>query len=401
MSDFSTFFPSGGGGEGSGINSYAPFLVSTDDNNPQGYDATTGLYTNPVDESVWLKTGQKIRDNVTPDPYPNAFKNPFLQENVLIGPFTQTGIPASQYACPATADNRVGYKHIYYFPKRNSPETQFTQQAYKLDSGGVLIGSGMTMNLPNPNSLSGNGLYMKQMGAGFKATGNSGAGSIYVIYVDDGYGRMYVIEWSLDFSTALNIYDLGSTPGGQSSPQANVYAATYCQYADLIYFTTKANTSNGNFGSVSTWNPSTNVFSGFYRIVNSTGGTAIPISISTNPLTGQVLIGNYYTGFAAGRSTTLFNAPSAASTTINTVVPNVTIENSGTTTAAWAQLFLNPSSTVDIFGPVDQVMTATWSSGGGTRNPELLSIEGSKSFGDLTARTDASGSAQPLFIKLK
>ncbi len=70
MSNFSTFFPAGAGGEGSGINSYAPFLVGTDDNNPQGYIASTGLYTNPVDSSVWLKTGTQA---ILPkDDYPNA-----------------------------------------------------------------------------------------------------------------------------------------------------------------------------------------------------------------------------------------------------------------------------------------------------------------------------------------
>ena len=59
MSNFTTFFPSagGGGGEGSGINSYAPFLVGqVSDNDPQGvYIHSTGVYTNPVDSSVWLK----------------------------------------------------------------------------------------------------------------------------------------------------------------------------------------------------------------------------------------------------------------------------------------------------------------------------------------------------------
>ncbi len=71
MSNFTTFFPSagGGGGEGSGINSYAPFSVGTTDNNPQGYIVSTGVYTNPVDNSVWLKTGKTLAPSAT---YPNA-----------------------------------------------------------------------------------------------------------------------------------------------------------------------------------------------------------------------------------------------------------------------------------------------------------------------------------------
>ena len=71
MSNFTTFFPSagGGGGEGSGINSYAPFLVGQVNNDPQGYIPSTGVYTNPVDSSVWLKTGSTLTVDGT---YPNA-----------------------------------------------------------------------------------------------------------------------------------------------------------------------------------------------------------------------------------------------------------------------------------------------------------------------------------------
>ena len=72
MSNFSTFFPAGGGGgEGAGINSYAPFLVGATDNNPQGYIASTGVYTNPVDDSVWLKTGKLLPASLA-STYPNA-----------------------------------------------------------------------------------------------------------------------------------------------------------------------------------------------------------------------------------------------------------------------------------------------------------------------------------------
>jgi hypothetical protein len=69
MSNFSQFFPAGSGGSGgSGINSYAPFKV-TATGNPIGYNATTGVYTNPVDDSVWLKTGFTLAPDGT---YPNA-----------------------------------------------------------------------------------------------------------------------------------------------------------------------------------------------------------------------------------------------------------------------------------------------------------------------------------------
>lgn len=79
MSNFTTFFPSagGGGGEGSGINSFAPFLVGTTDNNPQGYIVSTGVYTNPVDASVWLKTGKFLDMN---GDYPNAHESDYITD---------------------------------------------------------------------------------------------------------------------------------------------------------------------------------------------------------------------------------------------------------------------------------------------------------------------------------
>ena len=98
MSNFTTFFPSagGGGGEGSGINSYAPFKVGNTDNNPQGYNYSTGLYTNPIDSSVWLKTGNTVVDNASPATYPNALRTALgygtISTLFSAGTQTQSGI---------------------------------------------------------------------------------------------------------------------------------------------------------------------------------------------------------------------------------------------------------------------------------------------------------------------
>ena len=91
MSNFSQFFPAGGGsgGEGAGINSYAPYKVSTTTNNPNGYNFATGIYTNPVDESVWIKTGTVAADTGTPRTYPNAY----FEEDMYVG--LQAGIKLS------------------------------------------------------------------------------------------------------------------------------------------------------------------------------------------------------------------------------------------------------------------------------------------------------------------
>ena len=102
MSNFSQFFPAGSGGSGGsggGINSYAPFLVGTADNNPQGYIASTGLYTNPVDDSVWLKTGNTLVDTAVA--YPNA--------KYLSG----------LYAYNSTLTVPTGFRGITYNPNTN------------------------------------------------------------------------------------------------------------------------------------------------------------------------------------------------------------------------------------------------------------------------------------------
>ena len=76
MSNFSQFFPAGSGGSGgSGINSYAPINVRTT-GNPIGYNATTGVYTNPADDSVFLQTGILL-DETSPRTYPNASSTDF------------------------------------------------------------------------------------------------------------------------------------------------------------------------------------------------------------------------------------------------------------------------------------------------------------------------------------
>lgn len=93
MSNFSTFFPAGGGGEGAGINSYAPYAV-TAAGNPVGYDPSTGLYTNPVDDSIWLKTGNTL-PITSPRTYANATQVPIAPAatgTTWASPSSATGI---------------------------------------------------------------------------------------------------------------------------------------------------------------------------------------------------------------------------------------------------------------------------------------------------------------------
>ena len=104
MSNFSQYFPIGGssGGDGGGgINSYAPFKVTATDN-PVGYNATTGLYTNPVDGSVFLKTGNTIID--TAGDYPDA----------TIGPGNWSQTSADDFTIATNTDG-VAYDGTFYY----------------------------------------------------------------------------------------------------------------------------------------------------------------------------------------------------------------------------------------------------------------------------------------------
>lgn len=398
-SNITTFFPGGGGGEGAGINSYAPYKVNeTVNDNPQGYNYTTGLYTNPVDESVWLKTGKVIKDTVSPSPYPNAFKNPIISENEFLSYINQTGIQNTTTYMGLANDYRAGYKDYYLFLNRAN-YTANQQYAYKLDSTGTLVGSAIG---PIPDITAGSNptVYCEPIGAGFSASGNSNAGSIWVIYADIGYGRLYVGEYDITLTTLLNSYDLGATPGGMTSPQANVTSGTWCENAKLIYFTTKPTVNSqptANQAGLYSYDPANNTF--VTRNI-AFGTEQHPTSVGTNPLTGQVAIGNFRQ-YYSNSYTTIYEKPTASSPIVKVSPLARSIPTSGplsSATIAWP----NPTSTAGSFAGMTQTMTVNFQNLPGNPNgPNLVNVFTAASFGDITARTDSSGSGQPLFIKLK
>jgi hypothetical protein len=402
MSDFSTFFP-GGGGEGAGINSYASYKINdTVNDNPQGYNYITGLYTNPVDESVWLKTGRTIMDTVTPSLYPNAFLNPVATENVETRELNQTGVDQSTQFMALAADYRVGFKNYYLLFNRTGGGGGI-QKAYKLDSTGTLIGSSITV--PDLSSGGGGGIFAEPLGAGFSASGNSNAGSVWIIYKDSFYGQLYVGEYDLTFTTVLNQYNLGANVGGVTSPQSNILSATWCENAKLIYLGIKEGSYTlpvSNYASLYSWNPATNAYAN-YQIENVYAPYTNPTSVGTNPLTGQIAIGNFPSQQFA-RYTRLFNKP--ASSPLSKVSPAVQVGDSafqnGPTSCSQAIAWLNPTAVAGSINGASQSLSVAYQSlPGGTSGPNLNALVTAASFGEITPRTDSSGSGQPLFIKLK
>tara|TARA_R110000787_G_scaffold126600_1_gene237927 strand:- start:199 stop:1176 length:978 start_codon:yes stop_codon:yes gene_type:complete len=228
MSNFSTFFPAGGGGEGSGINSYAPFSVVSD-NNPQGYIESTGVYTNPVDDSVWLKTGKFLSTSLA-STYPNA--------TIAIVPDAATApvqfTRSRGFAANATHVYATNYSNtnIYKFDITTGTalsassvpsSTQSTGVAltsnrvyvYAHIGGGVYVIEVFDLNLVNIPGEKITGLPAYQQWRTFVKSGTSW----FVI----GTNLKSVLEYNSDFTSVLNTYNVAI--GGSST--ATLYTIAY------------------------------------------------------------------------------------------------------------------------------------------------------------------------------
>jgi hypothetical protein len=140
MSNFTTFFPSGGSG-GGGINSYAPFKVSSLTGNPAGYNPTTGLYTNPIDSSVWLKTGGTIEDGA--GNYPSATSQTDWSFTQLVSlSSTATGTNPTQKMIAGTAFNSDKSAMYVVFGAYSASSAANSVLLYKFNTTtGVQIGT--------------------------------------------------------------------------------------------------------------------------------------------------------------------------------------------------------------------------------------------------------------------
>lgn len=90
-----------GGGTASGlpVNSYTSFDINTT-SNPPGYDANTGIYSNP-DGTYWLKTGSSLSGSYL-STFPNATKS-----GAAAGATAPTAYDSSPYACWIDASNDI------------------------------------------------------------------------------------------------------------------------------------------------------------------------------------------------------------------------------------------------------------------------------------------------------
>lgn len=303
MSNFTTFFPSAGGGEGSGINSYAPFLVSADDNNPQGYIHSTGVYTNPLDDSVWLKTGKTLENDGT---YPNAVTSNYIRNSVFFNTVT-----AQQFV---TSDGTNLYTGGF---SQTTPIQQRT------------LSGALTGTVYNTNALNDDPLDMAWDGTHWYLTDNSDS-------------NRYVYKYDASF-TYIQRYDIGS---GKAK-----WIAWTGTYFVLGFGTGKMRVYNSSFvAQAAEVQPSSGVFNGLLW-------------------DGTYLWGHF--------SSSLMKRFSITGTTI-----------------AYTGLQLTTTINAGMFG-YDPTEKTIWSG-------DYTNVYAHKElYGDSTARTDSSGSGQPLFIKLK
>ena len=344
MSNFTTFFPSagGGGGEGSGINSYAPFKVGTADNNPQGYIHSTGVYTNPIDSSVWLKTGNQVSD--TTNAYPNAYAE--LDHRLTSG---TDALSANLYTSIAYNGTDV---YALNFVANSGPYFR----VYPIDLATRTWGSLINKDSSLVSSSSG------CFAIGYDSTAGGWLSS------DASAGVSVINKWNAAFTSITSTFSIFSEVGAQKVEKiafdvVNNQLFVSNNYADVyIYDLSNDSYTNTTFNTTS----------------DSGVGTITGMSI--HPTTGNVWVEktdivyelNPSTGVKTGNQFNLY--------------PNTYITNGIVKGIAWKD--------------ADTLLAIT----GKTSSTYVLSDydkDGIRVLGDTTARTDSSGSAQPLFIKLK
>jgi hypothetical protein len=371
MSNFSTFFPAGGGGEGAGINSYAPYSVSST-GNPVGYDASTGLYTNPVDDSVWLKSGEQIVET-SPRTYPNATS--------LADMFIPGGVPVritAGYPVDAIVWHNYtvsGTPTDYLFVGEGGTCYQMTYDPAGNSGGGQY---NTISSSPTHSGLGANAFvkFTFHVNSGrWYDRGTSSNVAMMTSYTNGG-PRSHTGIVTYDMATQV-----GQGFGYAVQPlftRGNFLYVTNTAYNDVWEYNLDATTGDVLSYNNSTWNLTTTLGNGFIR------------DLQYDPIGNYV----YFQGSNAGSELLRLDPTTLASTgyiypTVQNAndngiagdVYNIAFGKIGATNVLWLQGF----------------SAASYKAGQFYSQASDFSVK----VGDITAKTDASGSAQPLFIKLK
>ena len=345
MSNFTTFFPSagGGGGEGSGINSYAPFLVGTTDNNPQGYIHSTGVYTNPVDSSVWLKTGNRFIDSA--NAYPNAISE--------LSHYISTAPSSTQKDDDIWSD--IAYDGTDVWSVEHNGYTT-KNRLYPIDEATGVWGS-----LVNKDNDQVSGSFGNKIVA-WDSTASA------LITSDITSGGNVINRWNSAFTSISSTFSIYSS----SIQQLN--CSSYDATNNYLYVLNAANV-------ILAYDLSTETYANITFSATSASGLGTVDGIAVHPTSGKLwaVSGsiiyelNPTTGVKTG---TQFN-----------LYPNAYLSNGYVRGITWKD--------------ADTLLAITQQSSSQSYVLTEYDKDGSRVVGDATARTDSSGSGQPLFIKLK
>ena len=346
MSNFTTFFPSagGGGGEGSGINSYAPFKVGTTDNNPQGYIASTGVYTNPIDSSVWLKTGNQISD--TTNAYPNAYGETNHQLTSGTDDLDVNLHPSMAF----DGTNVYVARDLGAYTYRIRPIDEATRTwGNEIDKDSSLISG--TNNSYGSASI------------GYDSTAGGWLNSDY------SASSAVINKWNAAFTSITSSFSIFAQTGVR---QVLNIAVDTVNNNVLIY--------TNNF-DVFVYDLSNDTYTNTTYSLSSRISASHPSGMSVHPTTGKLWVVD---GSVVKEL--------SASTGVET----------GTSFDLYPNAHLTSGNVKGIFWKdADTLMAITQKTSSQSYVLSDYDKDGINTVGDLTARTDSSGSAQPLFIKLK
>lgn len=358
-------------GGGGGVNSYAPFLVGTTDNTPPGYVHSTGLYTSPIDDSVWLKTGNTVKEPA--GYYPNAY---------AITP-AQT-----QRYNNSTSDRGVG---IGYYLLRTA--THWTQQ---VGERGPL-----------------DDLYVLGRGDGSYDVSNVFRYEYSATPAYSGYNWEYQ-GFNIDTMT-----ETGASARGLAVTSTHIYAGSGTnESTHKVYKYTTAgaytNTSLDVGANISGWAYNAGMIAGIEadatHIYVLWGGTTSGVLANKAYLLRFTHDGTFVSNVEITKTfptSTLYDISFLNSTDLIIGYTSNNIQKINATTGATSNFSIPSLTLLDTdhgFTIFDSDGTDGSRIAGGV-NQQSLGISEfdftNQQFGDPTARTDSSGSAQPLFIKLK
>ena len=371
MSNFSQFFPAGGGSGGSGgggINSYAPFKVEAT-GNPVGYDSTTGVYTNPVDDSIWVKTGDAVLAQQSV--YPNASSvhpTPIQTYNQLN---TDKSFGTGFYLLRGSTNwtQMVGarrpFDDLYVLGAGTSPYAGSNVFRYEYSATPVYAGYNWEYTGFNINSQTQTGVAV-----GLAVT------STHIYVGSNVYTAQFVYQYTTAGTYTGVSLDIPSNVPGFVNSEGYMRGLE----ADSTHIYVLWDGTNGSNAGLA------------YILKFTHAGTFVSVASITKDFPSSVL----------GDITFINSTDIMLSyTTLAIQIINATTGVTQPVTTQTSLASISPANGVTLFSSAGADLSRIAGGGSGQTLLTLTFDMVNKQFGDNVAKTSAMGDGQPLFIKLK